>query len=152
MPTPGDILHYEDFVFDDGTIRNKFFIVLYDDPCLMLITTSNSLRYPMVKSYGCHPEKFTYFFPCGTNPVFPKPTFVVMQRIYELQHKEAKKMLSSRRITKRSPLSCNILNSIKECLKHFHDDISEEHWDLIFSNAPSVSSLQDLANKFNKRH
>jgi hypothetical protein len=32
MPGPGDILHYENFVFDDGTIKNKFFIVLHGDP------------------------------------------------------------------------------------------------------------------------
>ncbi len=85
MPNPGDILHYKDFRFDAGTVKNKFFIVLHADPCLTLITTKQSLRYPMVNKSGCHPEKMTYFFRANELSVFPEPTYLVMQKIYEFQ-------------------------------------------------------------------
>ena len=151
MPSPGDIFHYENFVFDDGTIRNKFFIVLHSDPCLMLITTSQSLRYPNVRP-GCNPDKGTFFVPIGKNQVFPKPTYLVLPKIYELPRQEVKNLLAARRITKKDPITTRLFLDIKDCLSHFRDDIADEHWDMIFTpGAPSAASLHALAKKFNKK-
>jgi len=152
MPSPGDVLHYENFVFDNGKVKNKFFIVLHDDPCLMLITTTQSLRYPMVEAIGCNPDKMTFFFPAGQQNVFTKPTYLVMQKIYELPRTEAQGLIAVRRITKKRPLPAKVLGAIKDCLSHFRDDIADEHWDAIFKpNAPSAASFQALAEKFKRK-
>lgn len=152
MPAPGDVLHYENFVFDDGNVRNKFFIVLHGDPCLMLITTSQSLRYPMVDNLGCHANKLTFFIPAGQVSVFTKPTYLVMQKIYELPKGEARRLITERKITKKTPLPAELFASIKKCLNHFREDIADEHWDMIFKpGTPAASSLQALADKFKRK-
>lgn len=151
MPVPGDILHYEGFVFENGTVKNKYFIVLHGDPCLTLITTSQSLRYPMVEKLGCHAQKMTFFIPNGEVKTFTKPTYLVMQKIYELPNSDVQKFIVTKQITKKATLPEVLFNSIKKCLSHFREDIADEHWDIIFKNTPAQSSLQELANKFNRK-
>jgi hypothetical protein len=152
MPSPGDVLHYENFVFDNGKVKNKFFIVLHDDPCLMIITTTQSLRYPMVDDLGCNPDKMTFFFPAGQQNVFTASTYLVMQKIYELPKTEVKSLIAVRRVRKKILLPAKIFNAIKDCLRHFRDDIADEHWDMIFKpNAPSAASFQALAEKFKRK-
>ncbi|EKE12318.1 MAG: hypothetical protein ACD_13C00246G0003 [uncultured bacterium] len=152
MPAAGDVLHYENFTFDNGHVQNKFFIVLHGNPCLMIITTSQSLRYPMVDTLGCNPDKFTFYFPARYHTVFTKPTYLAMQKIYELSRSKAHELMAQKVITKKTPLTPKILLAVKECLKHFRDDIADEHWNVIFTpNAASASALESLASKFNRR-
>lgn len=152
MSVPGDILHYKDFVFENGTVKNKYFIVLHGDPCLTLITTSQSLRYPMVETLGCHAAKMTFFIPIGQVNIFTKPTYLVMQRIYELPKNKIEKSIASHQIIKKATLPLPLFNSIKKCLGHFREDIADEHWDMIFKpGAPAPSSLQALADKFKRK-
>lgn len=152
MLTPGDIIHYSNFSFDNGTIRDKFFIVLHKNPCLTLITTSNDLRYPMVDSLGCHPPKMTFFLPARHHAVFSQPTYLVMTRIWEFDVSTVKELVGKSKITKKTPLTSQLLLDIKDCLKNFHEDIATEHWNAIFTEkTPSKSSLNDLLNKFNHR-
>lgn len=152
MLTPGDIIHYSNFSFSNGTIRNKFFIILHKDPCLALITTSNSLRYPMANSIGCHPKKMTFFLPPKHHSVFSKPTYLVMTKIWEFEISTVKDLINRSIVTKKAPLTSNLLLDIKDCLKNFHEDIAAEHWNIIFSKeTPSKDALKDLLNKFNKR-
>lgn len=151
MPKQGDILHYENFEFYDGNIRNKFFVVLTENPVLCLITTSKNLRYPMVDHLGCHPEKFTFFIPVSSHNVFSRPTFLVMQKIYEFTSPEISKKIENNQIVVKEPLPNQLLMSVLECLKHFREDIADVHWDSIFStNTPSKNSLEALAKKFNR--
>jgi len=47
MPQPGEILYYNNYVFEDGSKGDKLFVVLnvaenIDLPCLVLKTTSQS--------------------------------------------------------------------------------------------------------------
>jgi hypothetical protein len=151
MLTPGDIILYSNFSFDDGRIKDKFFIVLHKNPCLALITTSNNLRYPMVKDIGCNVQKMTFFLPAGRHRVFSKPTYLVMTKIWEFDISVVKKKIDKSIITKKTPLTSKLLVDILDCLKNFYEDISTEHWNYIFSETPSKDSLNDLLNKFNKR-
>ena len=152
MLTPGDIIHYKKFSFENGNIRNKFFIILHKKPCLALITTSNSLRYPMVDYLGCHAPKLTFFLPAKHHTVFSKPTYLVMTKIWEFDAQKVKELMKKSVITKRTPLSPRLLIDIKNCLKNFHEDIPTEYWNNIFTDkTPSKSALNDLANKFNHR-
>lgn len=152
MPAAGDILHYENFRFENAHVKDKLFIVLHGDPCLMIVTTSQSLRYPMINDAGCSPTKMTFFFPVGLHVVFSKPTYLVMQKIYEIPRKEAQNLMAKRIIIKKTPLPARIFFAIKECLKHFQEDIAEEHWDAIFTpTSPSATAIQSLAAKFNRR-
>jgi hypothetical protein len=70
----------------------------------MLITTSQSLRYPNVRP-GCNPDKRTFFVPIGKHQVFSKPTYLVLPKIYELPRQEVKNLLTARRITKKDPIT-----------------------------------------------
>ena len=152
MLTPGDIIHYSNFAFDNETVRNKYFIILHKNPCLALITTSNNLRYPMVDSLGCHAPKMTFFLPALHHTVFPKPTYLVMTKIWEFDTDTVKELINNSIITKKAPLTSKLLLDVKDCLKNFHEDIATEHWNTIFTKAtPSKGSLNDLLNKFNSK-
>lgn len=152
MLSPGDIIHYSNFIFENGTVRNKYFIILHNNPCLALITTSNSLRYPMVDSLGCHSPKMTFFIPALHHATFPKPTYLVMTKIWEFEDATVKQLISESIVTKKTPLTAKLLLDIKDCLKNFHEDIATEHWNIIFTEkTPSKGSLNDLLNKFNRR-
>ncbi len=108
MPKAGDILLYKDFKFEDGTSKDKLFVVLSDiqnvTVCLMLKTTSQTKRYANAKE-GCNPILKVFFIPLDWKIGFPKDTYVQLPQIIQLN-----------------------------CLKQFKDDIAEVHWKMIFGS------------------
>jgi hypothetical protein len=106
----------------------------------------------MVDTLGCDAPKLTFFIPALHHPVFPKPTYLVMTKIWEFDTKTIKMLFSKSIITKKQPLTSKLLLDVKDCLKNFHEDIATEHWNTIFTETtPSKSSLNDLLNKFKTR-
>jgi hypothetical protein len=79
MPQPGDIICYKDFQFEDGTKREKLFVVLNaadgDTPCLVLKTTSQEKRY-YNSQQGCNPDKKVFFVPTSWQACFSKDTYI----------------------------------------------------------------------------
>ena len=153
MPRPGDILHYAGYRFPDGTTRNKFFVVLHRDPCLVLITTSKGHRFGATPRSGCDTSKGVFYLPAGSHRTFTKPTFIDLTRVYELGGQGAvKEKLATGQVAKRPGFDGKRLRDLMECLAHFRDDISDEHWELLFGRqAPPPDELEALRAKFGKR-
>jgi hypothetical protein len=154
MPKSGDILFYKDFEFEDGSKHNKLFIVICaGSSCLVLKTTSNNKRYQGVKE-GCNPDKRVFFIPLENKEFFDDNTYIQFPQLFEFNESDLSKGTISRQIKIFESVLSNVyLQRIIDCLKHFKDDISTEHWEIIFSKkpeTPSDDSLQKLALKFNK--
>lgn len=135
MPQAGQVLHYKDFCFEDGSVRDKLFIILNEAdanlPSLVLKTTSQPRRYAGV-SEGCNPRKKVFFVPLNWQECFSLNTFIQLPQIIEISTEELLRGALSKKISVISSLSANCFTQLKNCLKKFKDDISSEHWRLIF--------------------
>jgi len=137
MPQPGQILCYKDYEFDDQSRKDKLFVILNDTDkdqlCLALKTTSKSRRYQGVEK-GCNPQKKVFFVPTGWEQCFTLDTYIQLPEIFEIA---ADKLLAgdiSRKIYVSSSLSVECFKLLKNCLKQFKEDVSEQHWKLIFKS------------------
>lgn len=134
MPKPGDVLVIRDFVFEDETKRDKWFVVLnsadIDHPCLALKTTSVNKRYhDCIK--GCNKNHKCFYAPVSWQSCFEKDTFIQLPEIFEFQADVLLRNGLQKRIEYRPPLTQDCFNMLKSCLAGFKDDISQHHWNLI---------------------
>lgn len=137
MPQPGQILYYKDYEFDDHSRRNKLFVVLNDTDrdsvCLVLKTTSKSKRYEGVRK-GCNPQKKVFFVPTGWEQCFTLDTYIQLPEIIEITIDKLLVGEISRKIYVSSSLSIECFKLLKNCLRQFKEDISPQHWKLIFKS------------------
>ncbi len=139
MPQPGQILYYQDFEFpEDHSKADKRFVVLnaaenIDLPCLVLKTTSQSKRYEGVRQ-GCNPQKRVFFVPAVWQSCFELNTYIQLPQIFEISIEELLQGALSKRIRMMDSLSTDCFALLKNCLKYFRDDISPQHWQLIFKS------------------
>jgi hypothetical protein len=135
MPNPGDILCCKDFQFEDGSKRDKLFVVLNiadgETSYLVLQTTSQSRKYPGVNQ-GCNPAKKVFFVPVNWANCFKLDTYIQLPQILEFSVPELIGGSLSRRISVTNALSSDCLAQLKNCLKKFKRDLSERHWNSIF--------------------
>ena len=137
MAQPGQILNYQDYVFENGSKRNKLFVVLnmadMDSPCLVLKTTSQSERYKGA-TQGCDPQKRVFLVPAGQETCFRVDTYIQLPEIFEISTKQLLEgTLSNKNIdVLEDSLSSDCFAQLKNCLKKFKEDISQQHWKLIF--------------------
>jgi len=135
MPKPGDILFYENYKFDDGSKKDKLFVVLnnadVDTPCLVLITTSQSERYTGVKQ-GCNQAQKVFYVPKTCGEWFQLDTYIQLPRIFEIPTGELLDGKFKHIISIKSSISSECLAQLKNCLKKFKDDVSERNWKPIF--------------------
>lgn len=138
MPNPGDILHYQKYEFEDGTRKNKFFIVLnktkINSPCLVLQTTSQSKNFNNLNN-GCNKNEKVYFIPQSTQACFKKSTYVKLPHIIEFTLQDLLTGSLRQQIDFKQPLTDKCFNELVECLKLFSYDISERHRKLIYANS-----------------
>lgn len=91
MPGPGDILCFRDFEFEDGSKKDKLFVVLnatdVGTPCLVLKTTSQSKRYQGVNQ-GCNPNKKVFFVPISWESCFKLDTYIQLPQLFEFSTPE----------------------------------------------------------------
>lgn len=136
MPQPGEILCYEDYVFEDGSKVDKLFVVLnsadIDLPCLVLKTTSQSERYEGVRR-GCNVQRKVFFVPIDWEECFLLDTYIQLPQIIQISTQELLQGHFSRQISILGSLSVDCFAQLKECLKQFREDITAQHWKLIFS-------------------
>ena len=137
VPQPGQILYYKDFQFEDGSSTDKLFVILYvadiNSPCLVLKTTSQSKRYAGVEE-GCNPQKKVFLIPVDWRECFPLDTYIQLPQIIEISAAEIFAGTLSKRIYVKNALSAGCFAQLKNCLKQFRRDISQEHWHLIFKS------------------
>ena len=137
MPQPGQILFYKDYEFDDHSKRDKLFVVLNDadtdSVCLVLKTTSQSRHYEGAGK-GCNPQKRVFFVPRGWEQCFKLNTYIQLPEIFQITTDELLVGDISGKIYVSSSLTVDCFKLLKNCLKQFKDDISEQHWKLIFKS------------------
>lgn len=137
MPQPGQILCYKDYPFDDGSKRDKLFVVLNDTDrnsvCLVLKTTSQSKHYEGV-GRGCNPQKKVFFVPTDWEQCFNLDTYIQLPQIIEIPIEKLLIIGISRTIYASTSLSIERLKLLKSCLKQFKEDISPQHRNLIFKS------------------
>jgi len=135
MPQPGQILCYKDYEFEDGTKREKLFVVLndvdMDSLCLVLKTTSQSRRYGSVGK-GCNPPKKVFFVPTDWEHCFRVDTYIQLPQIILIPTDALLVGDISGKIYVSSSLTDECFKLLKGCLRQFKDDISAEHRQLIF--------------------
>lgn len=137
MPQAGEILYYSDYVFEDGSKADKLFVVLnaadIDLPSLVFRTTSQSRRYEGVVQ-GCNPQKRVFFVPADWGRCFELDTYIQLPQILEISTEELLKGALSKKIRIVGSLPADCFVQLKNCLKRFKEDISPEHWKLIFQS------------------
>ena len=130
----GEIYHHSQFPFHDGQIGDKLFVVLNDprndEPYIVVRTTSNLRNRPYQK--GCNPEFGDFFFPSGTEKLFPKDTLIQLVETYEFSRDEfLKGCLQDKIISSIGSLSSNALAQLINCVRKLKNEISEYHFRLI---------------------
>lgn len=137
MPQPGQVLYYKNFRFEDGATGDKLFVTLnrvdINSPCLVLKTTSQPKRYEGSRE-GCNPEKNVFFVPLDWQECFPRDTYIQLPQIFEISAEELVQGALSKRIRRMSSLSVDCFMQLRNCLKQFKEDISPQHWRLIFKS------------------
>ncbi len=135
MPQPGEILVYRDYEFEDGSRADKLFVVLnsanLDVPCLVLKTTSQARRYSDARQ-GCNQGSKVFFVPTNWEDCFKIDTYIQLPEIFEISTGSLLQGSLSRTISIVSKLSDNCFSQLKSCLRRFKDDITDQHWNLIF--------------------
>jgi len=135
MPEQGDIIYYKNYEFEDGTKSNKLFIVMFDNPCLVLKTTSQPKRYLNVKP-GCNPPQKVFFIPHSLQECFKSDTYIQLPHLIELTTAEIIEYSMQGIIKEIGKISGSQLTNIRSCLRNFKNDIADEHWDLLFKRKP----------------
>jgi hypothetical protein len=134
VPQPGQILYYKDYPFEDGSTKDKLFLILYvadiNSPCLVLKTTSQSKRYSGAAK-GCDPKNKVFFVPQDWRECFPIDTYIQLPQIIEIPSAEIFAGTLSKRIYVKNSLSADCFKLLKDCLRQFKRDISLQHWKLI---------------------
>jgi len=135
MPDFGEVLHYRDFEFEDGTKRDKLLIILssacLDNPCLFLLATSQSERFQDATP-GCNPSKKVFFIPASWKTLFPVDTYIPLLQILEKATVDLLKGRFAERIFPIGHLREDVSSLLLKCLRQFRDDISDQHWNIIF--------------------
>jgi len=125
---PGMVLFCKNFVFEDGTHKNKLFIILShprDNICLAVKTTSQK-KWRDDKKEGCN-NKDGYFFVKGSsnNKFFEEDTWVIMEQVLLFKCENIKAALDSGDVIVITNLAAPFVGELRNCLKS-SDDISEE--------------------------
>ena len=127
----------KDYEFGDGSKAQRLFVVLtvadIKSPCLVLKTTSQSKGYEGVRQ-GCNPEKRVFFVPAGWQSRFELDTYIQLPQIFEISTEELLKGVFSKNIRMIDSLSADCFAQLKNCLKQFREEISPQHWKLIFKS------------------
>jgi len=135
VPRAGQILYHKNFIFIDGNTGTKLVVVLNtgdnSEISLILKTTSQSKRYEGVGK-GCNPQKRVFFVPAGWQRCFKLDTYIQLSQILEISTEKLLKGVFSKNIRMIDSLSADCFAQLKNCLKQFKDDISTQHWKLIF--------------------
>ena len=135
MPKPGDVFIYKQYTFEDGSQRDKWFVVLNhsdsDTPCIVLKTTSQVHRYQGCLK-GCNKHHRCFYAPISWQTCFTIDTYIQLPQIIEFPTLDLLKDGFSGRVEFQSSLTSDCLEQLKTCLAGFKDDINPFHWNLIY--------------------
>lgn len=128
---PGKVLLHRSFVFDDGTTKDKYLVIVgrADDTVLAVKTTSKGHRYR--NDFGCQSaSRFPAFLLTAGCCCFPKHTWVCLGDFYELDANELVQKVVQGQVYPFGVLPAELLRDIQFCAKGC-DDISAHQENLI---------------------
>jgi hypothetical protein len=132
MPSPGEILVHEKFLFSDGTCGKKIFVVLANQKESFLVckTTSQSSKW-RPKTPGCITGKNLFFFPQNekifvTNETFHKDTWVQFEELFSLKLNDVIKSGMNKDIRSIGTLKRDAFAAILNCILRSEDITGEE--------------------------
>jgi hypothetical protein len=135
MPQPGEIFIFKQYSFEDGSQRDKWFVVLnnsdLEKPCLLLKTTSHPERY-LGCTRGCNKGLRCFFAPITWQTCFKKDTYIQIPEIFEFNASILLKGGLASQIEFQPPLTSDCFGQLLSCLASYKDDISQTHWALIY--------------------
>ena len=136
MPQAGQIISWPKYRFPEGNINDKLFVVLNDslrenDPCLLLLTTSQEKWYSNYQP-GCNHDMKVFYVPTEWGECFPIPTFVKLPFIIEKTCLELWGQYENGVEVWKRKLTVDCMKDLKDCLKLFQKDIQPRHYSLIF--------------------
>ncbi len=135
MPQPGEVFVYKNYTFEDGSQKDKWFVVLnisdLERPCVVLKTTSNPKWYQGCVR-GCNKARRCFFTPTTWQTCFIVDTYIQLPQIIEFPADKLLKESLARNMEFKSPLTADCFAQLKSCLATFKDDISQTQWDLIY--------------------
>ena len=140
MPQPGDILVYKNFPFEDGSQKDKLFVVLnhcdLERPCIALKTTSKDKRYQdCIK--GCNKSHKCFYAPNDWQTCFTLHTYIQLPQIFEFATVELLRgKLAGTIEFLKDTLTSDCLGQLRSCLAGYKDDITTSHWNLIYKGKP----------------
>ena len=149
MEQRGSIYLHKKLEYDNGTKGEKYLILLNfpskKEPYLFVKTTSQPKNKP--SKQGCIKERQLFFIPAKTT-FFPKPTWVQLYLIYEIQADFIKR---STDIGIVDTLDQKLIEQIVDCLfLATEQDIIPEHKKLLEPSAKIA--YQKLLEKWPKKH
>lgn len=121
---PGKILLHRNFVFSDGTTKDKYLIIIgrVDEKVLAVKTTSKGHRYR--NDFGCQSgSRFPAFLLTAGSCCFPRNTWVCLGDFYEIESDELSLKVSGGQVYTYGVLPPELLRDIQFCAKGC-DDIS----------------------------
>jgi len=135
MTLSGDVFIYFQFPFEDGSHRDKWFVILntsdISGKCISLKTTSHPERYQGC-TRGCNKTRRCFYAPNNWQTCFTCDTFIQLPQIFEFDTKEIIEGCLKKHMELKQPISSDCLHQLKACLAGFHDDISDRHWAMIY--------------------
>lgn len=128
----GAILHHRNFMFKDGSEKNKYLVILGAKPnhdyLCVLTTTSQWIR---KRQKGCHHKPRTYFFiPQNTANFFSKDTWLILSKPRILSRPKMLEKRTEKIIQVKGNLNDTLTADICKCLTD-SEDLSGEHQQLI---------------------
>jgi len=133
----GDVIYFVDFKFSNGNIRNKLIIILNtpqnDEPYLICITTSQPKSW-RTNQLGCHSDQ-NYYFVDSNQDNFDKDTWIVFEKVYEMEVDKLLKSCLKDGSYKLFELEPTLWKAIKNCITK-SQDIEQDYLELILRNAP----------------
>ena len=137
--TPGTIYLHKDFLFADGTTKDKYLVVLgnlKDGIVLVAKTTSQGHHYR--NDFGCQSaNRFAAFFFPAKSTCFQKNTWVCLSELYELGENKLTQGLATGDVFRIGSLGNAFTRDVQFCAKG-SDDISAAQESMIDGSlAPS---------------
>jgi len=140
----GTVLHWPKFTFDDGSTKNKYFVLLNDvndtgsstPPYIFCITTSKQKLRPYQEL--CQP-KYSTFMIKERNQCFNEDTWLLLKELYEFSSLKIIQAKLQEGLEVYGHLSELTMQQIRNCLKDCKDDIPIRQYNIIFEKVPKVT-------------
>lgn len=129
--SPGCILHWEGYTFEDGSEKDKYFVIVgckEKSNLLAIITTSQQWKRQRVP--GASIDGGWYFIEGGGKDWFKKDTWLLFDTAVEISSAEFLKLAWGKTITLKGNLRPDIANAIMNAMSKC-DDVSELHKGLL---------------------